>query len=896
MLLTGLMLFDAVSPAAADVRRGDERSVFYPKGFKTTISDPAPVPRKPGTDTLQYKPLTRIKDDFVVNSGCGGFGADQHQINIASDDHGNMLCVWIEERTGFREVNGQIFDRDGNRVGPVLRISEQYNQWNSEPHLVFNRVSGEYIVLWAESGYDIRFQRVTATGQLVGRNLTANQFYLINTNNPSAAVDSSGNIVVTWYSDAGCCINAEPYCRAFDKEGAPITDQWRLLDGQANPVSSIGWDDRMAADSAGRSVIVWSTFINHQSRISLQVVNRAGNLLSEPLVVSDPADTGDHIFPTVAGMRDGHFLILWVSTDALQARIYHADSGFVSPQFTIVSLNQSWATYAASSDDRNVFYVVWIAGGAYGKTISIHGDSIGATTLLSPPGVVPDWGYPKLSRALSGRLSMAYSRYDRGQSDVLLQGFDPGFQAAGPARKAVDDGCTAWQTNPVIKYNRAGKSLVLWEDQRNGYHDLYGQVLNESGDPVSGNLVLSDTALVHWPANPVIMPDLDGNFIVSFSAGDYSSRNIQMQKITAAGVKAGVSQTITKEYGNYDLQKSALAVNERNEILLCWWTGNLFWSPVIAQMFTSGLTPVSAPVFLASGAQYPSPGKKILGVSVNARLEVLVTWLDYDYHNGLMSRNINGMIFNEHGKAVSDTMILDTFAGNPDEYTAVCAVDDLRNIAFLGYDNGSISVVRRYAADGRTPRNVVELSAPSTQLLVVRFENRKLLATWTAPKQIRGVVFDDNFSSITPLALQDVGVPPLFLYHRAYSADIVDGRIQLAFEAVRDPAFGFDVFVNTQALPEVDFNPVPPNLELVSAVYPNPASGIVNFQYKIGAPRSVAIAVFNIIGQKVRDIESGSRAAGIYNVTFDTRGLPSGVYFLRFTGMTSMSQKVLVIK
>jgi hypothetical protein len=188
------------------------------------------------------------------------------------------------------------------------------------------------------------------------------------------------------------------------------------------------------------------------------------------------------------------------------------------------------------------------------------------------------------------------------------------------------------------------------------------------------------------------------------------------------------------------------------------------------------------------------------------------------------------------------------------------------------------------------------LGGLSPHLQVIRFENRKLFAAWNSPQYVNAAFIDDNVFSFTPIRLQEITPIPFFVDHTLYSADIAGNKIQLAYEAVKDPRYGFDIYANTQLLPQVDFSYVPPTFELVSAVYPNPTSGAVTIQYQIAAPKYVAISVYNIIGQKVLDVETGTKGAGIHDVRFDTRGLPSGVYFLRYTGVRSYGQKVLVIK
>ena len=888
------LLLVTLGSGSAAPQTKQERGVTYPKDFRTDRNETSSRVGKTSSDTLQYKPLQIIKGEFAVNSGCGTYGTDQHQINIASDTAGNFLCVWIDERTGLRQVDAQLFDHDGPRHGAVIHVSERYNQWNSDPHVVYNRVSGEYVVLWAETGYDIRLQRITTSGEPVGRNLTVNQMFLTNTNNPSAAVDSSGNIILTWYSDQTCCSNALPYCRVLDKTGIPITDQWCLVNPATDHISSIGWDDRIAADSSGRSVIVWSTFVSQRSRIALQVANRTGNLLSGSVIASDPADTCAHVFPTVAGTRDGHFLIVWGCDHGVEGRIYQIDSGFVSPQFAIDDVPESWKTYGVSSDDRATFYVVCAGAGRYGRIISAQGGTVGAKTPLSFPTTIRWWSYPRLSKGLFSRLNLVYGGSDRTQLDVMLQSFDLAFHPVGPSVKVADDDCTAWQTNPTVKYNQSGKSLVVWEDQRNGYHDLYGQVLDESSNPVAENFAINDTGLVQWPANTTIVPDHNGDFVVCFSGGEYSNRNIIMQRVTASGTRVGTNKKITNDYSYYGAQKSVLVENDRGDFLLCWYTGSSSTYPVISQKLRSDFSPAIEPVVVFNGN--PSLARKVVCVGSNNLFDILVVWLDGADQTHQSMNVLNAMILDAQGRAVSDTMRLESLSGNAEYTMATCKIDNDRNIAVLAFDGGLMRVLRRYATEGIVRKNAVELNVDWPVHQIVRFEGRKLFAIWNSSQYVNGIFFDDNSLTLTPMRLQEITPIPSYIHYSTYSADISGNKIQIGYEAVRDPRNGFDVYINTQLLTQTNFDYVPSDYERITAVYPNPTSGVVSFEYELVAPHPVTIAVYNIIGQKVLDIEAGPRDAGNHGVRFDTRGLSSGVYFIRYMGIRSYGQKLLVVK
>ncbi|HTK80909.1 MAG TPA: hypothetical protein VL633_01320 [Bacteroidota bacterium] len=156
---------------------------------------------KERTTTPDYKPLTLIKSDFLVNTGCGQYGSNQAYTNIARDDLGDYMCVWSDDRTGHQRINAQLLNQYNEKIGNKIVISDEENEWNSQPNIVYNKVNHEYIITWAHSGYDIQMQRVSVAGEIIGNNFAVNNQDIANTNNPSAAVDPNGNIYLTWISE-----------------------------------------------------------------------------------------------------------------------------------------------------------------------------------------------------------------------------------------------------------------------------------------------------------------------------------------------------------------------------------------------------------------------------------------------------------------------------------------------------------------------------------------------------------------------------------------------------------------------------------------------------------------------------------------------------------------------
>lgn len=118
---------------------------------------------------------------------------------------------------------------------------------------------------------------------------------------------------------------------------------------------------------------------------------------------------------------------------------------------------------------------------------------------------------------------------------------------------------------------------------------------------------------------------------------------------------------------------------------------------------------------------------------------------------------------------------------------------------------------------------------------------------------------------------------------------------------VRDPARGEYKFalsrINGGFITPNEDEPVVEYQFKLDQNYPNPFNPTTNIQYQIAGTANVSLDVFNVLGQKVATLVNGRQTAGAYTVTFDARGLSSGMYFYRLqSGDQVQIQKMLLIK
>jgi len=80
--------------------------------------------------------------------------------------------------------------------------------------------------------------------------------------------------------------------------------------------------------------------------------------------------------------------------------------------------------------------------------------------------------------------------------------------------------------------------------------------------------------------------------------------------------------------------------------------------------------------------------------------------------------------------------------------------------------------------------------------------------------------------------------------------------------------------------------------------YPNPFNQSTSINFHLPAQSYVQLSVYDITGRAVAELAKGEFDSGEHSLVFDSRNLPSGIYFARLTaeGKQSMVRKMVLVK
>ena len=120
-----------------------------------------------------------------------------------------------------------------------------------------------------------------------------------------------------------------------------------------------------------------------------------------------------------------------------------------------------------------------------------------------------------------------------------------------------------------------------------------------------------------------------------------------------------------------------------------------------------------------------------------------------------------------------------------------------------------------------------------------------------------------------------------------------DGNTDIAIVS-RTPFGGDSLFVlynlggfnQTTGVKEIQtIHEVPEKFEL-SQNYPNPFNPTTTIQYSLPFESDIEISVFNILGEKVRELVNEQMTAGNHSVNFNASNLASGIYIYTIEAKT----------
>jgi Peptidase M10 serralysin C terminal/RTX calcium-binding nonapeptide repeat (4 copies) len=309
-----------------------------------------------------------IGSEFLVNTTTEN---DQVLSAITGLPNGGFVVTWIDGSglsggSSVPSIKAQIFDATGAEVGSEFLVNTTTTD-SLDTLSVTGLNDGSFVVTWMRFslgvGFSIEAQLFDATGAKVGGEFQVSRFWDGNIRyQPTVTGLSHGGFVVTWAD------SATNEAQIFDSTGAKVGSEFRvdptILGFHQGHPTVIGL-------SNGGFIITWhdtSSQSGDSSRFSIkaQVFDASGARVGSKLLVN-ATTAGDQVFPTIADLSNGGFVIAWVddssqggdsSGSSIKAQVFSATGTKVGSKFLVNSTTEGYQDLPTVTGLNNGGFVI----------------------------------------------------------------------------------------------------------------------------------------------------------------------------------------------------------------------------------------------------------------------------------------------------------------------------------------------------------------------------------------------------------------------------------------------------------------------------------------------------------------------------------------------------------
>jgi hypothetical protein len=638
----------------------------------------------------------QIGMDDPVN---GPADSSQYQPAVAYNGT-NFLVVWYDYRSGSSDVYGARVSGAGTVLDPTgIRISAALS-YQYSPKVSHDGTN--FLVVWTDQrngSTDIYGARVSDAGVVLDTGGIPISTASSSQVNPAVAYDGT-NFLVVW----------EDYrsSTTYDIYGARVSGAGSVLDVSGIPISTATNDQRLpsVAYNGANFLVVWQDLRSgtgytdiYGARVSGAgtVLNTSGILISNAInaqeypavtyngvdfvvawqdrrsgtnydiygarvsgtgVVRNPSGipistaVNDQRTPALA--REGtNCLIVWHDTrsyDIYGARM-NSTGTVLDTNGILISTASSSASSPAVAHDGTNYLVVW-DDYTYPNSSNIHGTQVGNTgTVLGTNGI-------SVSRSANGQYTPTVA-HDGTNFLVVWQDRRNGYNEIYGTRVSetgtvLDPSGIAISTATSSKYtpdvaHDGMNFLVVWHDYRNGYPDIYGARVSSAGLVLDTAGIPISTAAYYQEAPKVAFNGL--NFLVVWE--DYRSGttyDIYGARVSSAGAVLDLNGIAISAAANNQYSPS---VSHNGENFLVVWEdyrSGTTYDIYGARVSGSGevLDTNSLPISTASNSQYDP-------VVAHNGIHFLVVWQDYRSGSDIYGARVDstGAVLDLTGLAIS---------------------------------------------------------------------------------------------------------------------------------------------------------------------------------------------------------------------------------------------------
>ncbi|MFN6478681.1 beta strand repeat-containing protein [Nostoc sp. DedQUE07] len=314
---------------------------------------------------------------FQVNTNTSG---NQLNSTVAIDADGDFVISWQSQDASGSGIYAQRYNSSGAAIGGEFQVNTSTNNEQVNPTVAMD-TNGNFVVSWQSSGqdgsgYGVYAQRYNSSGAAVGTEFKVNTQTGNSQYNPTIAMDADGDFVISWqsYYQDGSYLGI--YAQRYNSAGAAIGGEF-LVNTHTNSFQS---NPTVAMDGTGDFVISWQSYGQDGSGYGIyaQRYTSAGAAIGAEFKVNTYTN-GNQINPTIAMDADGDFIISWTSNgqdgsgEGIYAQRYNSSGVAIGGEFLVnTHTNNSQTNPTVAMDATGDFVISWQSYGQDGSGDGIY--------------------------------------------------------------------------------------------------------------------------------------------------------------------------------------------------------------------------------------------------------------------------------------------------------------------------------------------------------------------------------------------------------------------------------------------------------------------------------------------------------------------------------------------
>jgi len=244
--------------------------------------------------------------NFKVNDDAGS--SYQDEPSIAMDGNGDFVVAWEDVRNGSFDIYAQRYSSNGSAVGANFKVNSDVGNWHYSPSIAMDG-SGNFALTWYDNrdgNYDIYAQRYASNGSTVGANFKVNDDLGNSHYSPTLAMDGAGDFVVGWQDYRNG--TSDVYAQRYSSNGSAVGANFRVNDDLG---SSHQDQPGAAIDGSGNFVLSWYDERNGNGDIYAQWYASNGSTLGSNFKVNDDVGSSYQDEPSVAMDANSNAVMTW---------------------------------------------------------------------------------------------------------------------------------------------------------------------------------------------------------------------------------------------------------------------------------------------------------------------------------------------------------------------------------------------------------------------------------------------------------------------------------------------------------------------------------------------------------------------------------------------------------